>query len=96
MVIVMCETSEARQAAVVSPPLSLSLFPFLLPSPDLVVQLGLPIILLGGFPVGQKCDRITKQCDAKMTSATFLTGASNHSGGGSGGGFPEGISTARI
>lgn len=52
MVIVMCETSEARQATVVSPPLSLSLLPFLLPSPDLVVQLGLPIILLGGFPVG--------------------------------------------
>lgn len=95
MVIIMCKTSEARQAAVISLPLSLFLFPFLLPSPDLVVHLCLPIYLLGGFPVGKKCERITKQCDAKMTSASTLWRKSPH-GWRIRRGFPEGISIARI
>lgn len=72
VVIVMCEASEARQAAVVSLPLPLLHLPFLLPPADLVVQLGLPVYLLHGLPVAQKRERITKQHHAKMTSALSL------------------------
>lgn len=46
VVIVMCEASEARQTAVVSLPLPFLLLPFLLPSANLVVQLGLPVYFL--------------------------------------------------
>lgn len=52
VVIIMCEASESRQTAVISLPLPLLLLPFLLPSPDLIVQLGLHIYFLRSFPVG--------------------------------------------
>lgn len=51
VVIVMSKASEAWQAAVVSLPLSLLLFPFLLPASDLVIQLGFPIGVVCGLPV---------------------------------------------
>lgn len=89
MVIVMCEASEARQAAVVSLPLPLLLLPLLFPSADLVVQLGLPVYFVRSLPGGQNHERITQRCDAKMTSAPTLTHARNHSVGRSGGDFQK-------
>lgn len=59
MVIVMSETGEARQAAVVALPLPLLLLPFLLPSPDLVVHVCFSLHLLCSFPVGWKWERNT-------------------------------------
>lgn len=54
MVVIMCEASEARQAAVVSFPLSFLLLPLLLPPADFVVQLGFPVALLNGLPAKMK------------------------------------------
>lgn len=59
VVIVMCKTSEAWQAAVIALPLPLLLLPFLLPPANLIVQLGLPVHFLCGLPVRQKHDRIS-------------------------------------
>lgn len=56
VVVVVGEAREARQAAVVSFPLTLLLLSFLLPPPDLVKQLGLCVNLMGGLPVEQKQD----------------------------------------
>lgn len=96
MVIVVCEAREAGQAAVVSLSLPLLLLPFLLPSPDLVVQLGLPVNFLCSLSVAQKREKITKRHNAEMTSAPTLSGASNHTGGRSGGGLPEGTADASM
>lgn len=82
VVIVMREASEAGHAAVVSFPLPLLLLPFLLPSPDLVVQLCLPVYFLRCLPAGRNVRELLNSVDAKMTSAPTLSNASNHSGGG--------------
>ena len=68
MVVVMREASEPRQAAVISLPLPLLLLPFLLPPPDLIIQLGLPVHFLCSLPVVRTRARVTKRRDAKMTS----------------------------
>lgn len=54
----MCKASEAWQAAVVSLPLPLLLLPFLLPAPDLIIQLGLPFDVVCCLPVEQQQDTI--------------------------------------
>lgn len=71
VVIVMCEACEAGQAAVISFPLPLLLLPFLLPSADLIVQLGLPVYFLRSLPVRRTREGITKQWDVKITSAHY-------------------------
>lgn len=60
VVVIMREASEARQAAVVAIPLPLLFLPFLLPSADLIVQLGLSVDVLPSLPAGEKREGITK------------------------------------
>ncbi len=72
MVIVVCEASEAGQAAVVSLPLPLLLLPFLLPSPDLVVQLGLSVQFLCSLSVTQKRERITKTARRRDDISSYV------------------------
>lgn len=96
MVIVMREASEAWKAAVVAIPLALLLLPFLLSPADLVVQLGLPVYVPRSLSVRQKRERGLQRCDANMTSAPTLPGASNRSNWGIQRGLPEGLTDARL
>lgn len=57
MVIVMSETCESGQAAVVALPLPLLLLPLLLPPADLVVQLGPAVYFVRRLPGGQNRER---------------------------------------
>lgn len=57
MVIVVSETRESRQAAVVALPLPLLLLPLLLPPADLVVQLGPAVYFVCRLPGRQSRER---------------------------------------
>lgn len=92
----MREASEAWKAAVVAIPLALLLLPFLLSPADLVVQLGLPVYVPRSLSVRQKRERGLQRCDANMTSAPTLPGASNRSNWGIQRGLPEGLTDARL
>lgn len=83
VVIVVGEAREARQAAVVALLQPLLLLPFLLPPPDLVVQLRLPVYFLRSLPDGQNRERVRERGDVKMTSAPIRSAARNHSAGNS-------------
>lgn len=96
VVIVMSETCESGQAAVVALPLPLLLLPFLLPPADLVVQLGPAVYFVRRLPGGQSRERNHKIGAMNgWHQAPTLTDASNRGGGGSARGLPQGTVDAR-